>query len=305
MSHTSTRNKSQIIYFSHGGGPLPILGDPTHEAMVTFMKDLPTQLRRPEAIVVFSAHWEENTVTIQSGETPGMLYDYYGFPEEAYQITYPCRGNKPLAEKIADLLSQSSIDCRLDPQRPYDHGSYIPLMMMYPEADIPVIQISLHHGLNPVTHLQIGKALRPLLEDNLLFIGSGFSITTWVGLTSGADALKTLLTMTFKTASLIFAALIRRMKALGTGWQTGSSCPVQITATQGLSISCPCMYAQASAVPRGIKYSMIIFSGNGPWHSYGNRHAMLYSSSLSASPQTIPNQLHFPTGSNPHFAARP
>ncbi len=175
MSHTSTRNKSQIIYFSHGGGPLPILGDPTHETMVTFMKDLPTQLRRPEAIVVFSAHWEENTVTIQSGETPGMLYDYYGFPEEAYQITYPCRGNKPLAEKIADLLSQSSIDCRLDPQRPYDHGSYIPLMMMYPEADIPVIQISLHHGLNPVTHLQIGKALRPLLEDNLLFIGSGFS----------------------------------------------------------------------------------------------------------------------------------
>jgi len=165
----------QIIYFSHGGGPLPILNDPTHLKMIQFMQGLPAIIQKPDLIVVLSAHWEENTITIQSSSQPAMVYDYYGFPEAAYTIEYPCMGSKDLALIIAALLRIAGIDYRMDDQRPYDHGTYIPLKMMYPQADIPVIQISLHHNLDPRTHLNLGQALRPLLEDNVLIIGSGFS----------------------------------------------------------------------------------------------------------------------------------
>ena len=175
MSKEQIAQTGQVIYFSHGGGPLPILNDPSHEKMIHFMKNLSPNIRRPEAIIVFSAHWEENTVTIQSGREPELVYDYYGFPEEAYTIQYPSKGNPLLAEKIAQLFDRNGIEWRLDDQRSYDHGSYIPLKMMYPLADIPVIQISLHHSLSPQTHLALGKALRPLLEENILIIGSGFS----------------------------------------------------------------------------------------------------------------------------------
>lgn len=170
-----TRNRGAIVYFSHGGGPLPILGDPSHQKMVDFMKVLPRHLREPEAIVVFSAHWEENPIRVQKAERPSLVYDYYGFPKESYELKYPCKGHPVLAEKLETLLDQSGIKVLLDSERPYDHGSYIPLKMMYPDAHIPVLQVSLHHSLDPLVHLSMGKALRSLMEENILFIGSGFS----------------------------------------------------------------------------------------------------------------------------------
>ena len=175
MTQNSGNRRGQVIYFSHGGGPLPVLGDATHDKMIAFMKGLDETLHKPEAIVVFSAHWEENTIAVQSGPEPSMLYDYYGFPEEAYQLKYPCKGHPALAAKIHGLLLDAGLDAVQDDARPYDHGSYIPLMMIYPEADIPVIQVSLHHSLAPSVHVAMGEALKPLLEENILFIGSGFS----------------------------------------------------------------------------------------------------------------------------------
>ncbi|NCB42787.1 MAG: dioxygenase [Clostridia bacterium] len=175
MNNENKEHKGQVIYFSHGGGPLPILGDFSHNNMIAFMKKLPSKIERPDSIVVFSAHWEEEEVSIQSGGEPGIMYDYYGFPDAAYHIQYPCKGNRDLALKIAALFRTNGIVHRLDDKRPYDHGSYIPLNMMYPDADIPVVQISLHHSLDPLAHLNIGKALRPLLKENILIIGSGFS----------------------------------------------------------------------------------------------------------------------------------
>lgn len=175
MKKESFQQNSQIIYLSHGGGPLPLLGDPSHEKMIQFMKNLPHKIKKPDSIIVISAHWEENIVTIQSGNEPDIMYDYYGFPEAAYNIKYPCKGNPNLALKIADLFKKNGIEYTLDDSRPYDHGSYVPLKMMYPDADIPVLQISLNHNLDPSTHLNIGKALQPLLEENILIIGSGFS----------------------------------------------------------------------------------------------------------------------------------
>jgi len=170
-----TERKGTIVYFSHGGGPLPILGDPGHVKMVTFMKQLPAKIPTPDAIIVISAHWEESVPTVLGAAKPQMLYDYYGFPDEAYNITYPVAGNPSLASRIVNHLGEHQISCTIDNERGFDHGLYIPLMLMYPAAHIPSIQLSLIRGLDPERHINLGKALRELLNENILVIGSGFS----------------------------------------------------------------------------------------------------------------------------------
>jgi aromatic ring-opening dioxygenase catalytic subunit (LigB family) len=168
-------NHGQIIYFSHGGGPLPILGDASHEAMVVFMRQLPSRLRKPDAILVISAHWEENVATLLGAHTPPMYYDYYGFPDEAYEIDYPAPGNPELANRISSTLNKNNISVRIDRERGFDHGLFIPLKLMYPQADIPSLQLSLLRGLDPAAHIALGNALRELMSENILVIGSGFS----------------------------------------------------------------------------------------------------------------------------------
>jgi aromatic ring-opening dioxygenase catalytic subunit (LigB family) len=175
METNHTEDKAQIVYFSHGGGPMPILGDPGHKAMVDFMEKLPSQLKKPDAILVISAHWEESAATLMGAENPAMFYDYYGFPEAAYKINYPAPGNPGLARRIADLLTSHAIASRVDVQRGFDHGSFIPLKLIYPQADIPTLQLSLLSSLNPAAHIALGKALRELMKENILVIGSGFS----------------------------------------------------------------------------------------------------------------------------------
>jgi len=175
MQSQTDSSKAQIVYLSHGGGPLPILGDPGHAAMVAFMKKLPARLHKPDAILVISAHWEESVAALLSAPHPPLYFDYYGFPAEAYNISYPVPGSPDLANKIAALLEQASIPTRLDDQRGFDHGVFIPLKLMYPEADIPCTQLSLLRGLDPAAHLALGKALQPLLTENILVVGSGFS----------------------------------------------------------------------------------------------------------------------------------
>jgi aromatic ring-opening dioxygenase catalytic subunit (LigB family) len=175
LNQKNPQHQAQIVYFSHGGGPLPILGDASHKAMVNFMRQLPARLRKPDAILVISAHWEENTATLLGAHTPPMFYDYYGFSDEAYDITYPAPGSPELANRIAGLLLKNNISARLDLQRGFDHGLFIPLKLMYPQADIPTLQLSLLRGLNPAAHIALGKALRELMSENILVIGSGFS----------------------------------------------------------------------------------------------------------------------------------
>ena len=175
MAQNNSANQARIVYFSHGGGPLPILGDPGHQAMVDFMRQLPSQFGKPDAILVISAHWEERAATLISAGHPAMFYDYYGFPPEAYEITYPAPGSPALANRIAELLKKNNIPARLDPQRGFDHGLFIPLKLMYPPADIPSLQLSLLQGLNPTAHIALGRALRELIGENILVVGSGFS----------------------------------------------------------------------------------------------------------------------------------
>lgn len=182
-------NKAQIVYFSHGGGPLPILGDASHEAMVEFMTRLPSQLTKPDAILVISAHWEEKSATLMGAQNPAMFYDYYGFPRQAYEITYPAPGSPKYADRIAGLLKENDIPTRIDPERGFDHGLFIPLKLMYPQADIPSLQLSLLRGLDASAHIALGNALRGLLKENVLVIGSGFSFHnlrafSWEGIDS-------------------------------------------------------------------------------------------------------------------------
>ena len=172
---TDLHRAAQIVYLSHGGGPLPILGDPGHRAMVAFMKRLPAQLKKPDAVLFISAHWEEPTATFIGAKNPPLLFDYYGFPEQAYRVTYPAPGNPELTERIVTILKKNQIPTQMDNHRGFDHGVFIPMMLMYPEANIPVAQISLLRGLSPERHLALGRAMRELVSENILVVGSGFS----------------------------------------------------------------------------------------------------------------------------------
>src|SRR5512138_3328169 len=167
MEKGHRENTAQIVYFSHGGGPLPILGDASHQAMIEFMTWLPSQLRRPEAILVISAHWEERAATVLGAERPPMFYDYYGFPPEAYDIQYPAPGSPALAQRVVECLAEAGVPTGVDGERGFDHGLFIPLKMMYPHADIPAIQLSLLQGLNPAAHVVLGRALRRLDASRL------------------------------------------------------------------------------------------------------------------------------------------
>lgn len=169
------KNSPNILFLSHGGGPMPLLGDEGHQEMVSCLQDIATKIIKPSAIIVVSAHWEEAIPTITSGATPNLIYDYYGFPQESYNIKYPCIGEPQLANQIYSSLKSAGIDANLDENRGFDHGLFVPLKIMYPNADIPCVQLSLVDSLDPDHHLNIGSALQNLDYKNLLVIGSGFS----------------------------------------------------------------------------------------------------------------------------------
>jgi 4,5-DOPA dioxygenase extradiol len=163
------------LFISHGGGPLPLLGDPGHSDMVSCLQGIAASMPRPDAILVVSAHWEEQVPTLTALSQPPLIYDYYGFPPESYEIQYPCAGEPSLARDIYHTLGKAGIDARLDETRGLDHGVFVPLKIMYPDADIPCVQLSLVNSLDPAVHIKIGNALQNLASQNVLVIGSGFS----------------------------------------------------------------------------------------------------------------------------------
>jgi aromatic ring-opening dioxygenase catalytic subunit (LigB family) len=175
MNNEANNLRGSVVYLSHGGGPLPLMGDKGHQNMIDFIRNVTPTLIKPTAILVISAHWEEIKPTITSGMFPSLIYDYYGFAKEAYEIKYPVSGAPELANKIFNLLGSAGIDAQLDDQRGFDHGLFVPLKLMYPNANIPCVQLSLVNSLQPEAHIRIGKALADLRKDNVLVIGSGFS----------------------------------------------------------------------------------------------------------------------------------
>ena len=180
-------SEASIVYIPHGGGPLPLLGEPSHAGLVGFLGELAAGLERPDAILVVSAHWEEAQPTLTAAPAPPLIFDYYGFPPETYEYEYPAPGAPELAERAHALLRKAGIEARLDAARGFDHGLFVPLLLMYPEADIPCLQLSLDASLDARLHVDIGRALAPLRAEKLLVLGSGFSFHNMQALMSKRD----------------------------------------------------------------------------------------------------------------------
>jgi len=162
------------VFLNHGGGPLPLLGrQPT---VVQHIKDVRGKIpETPDAIVLISAHWESNPISITSNPKPGMLFDYYGFPPETYKYKYDAPGSPDLARRIQTLLRAEGLDSRLDEDRGFDHGAFIPMMILYPDADIPIVCVSLHSSLSTEMNMKLGRALAPLRNGKVLIVGSGYT----------------------------------------------------------------------------------------------------------------------------------
>jgi aromatic ring-opening dioxygenase catalytic subunit (LigB family) len=166
-------------FIPHGAGLWPVLpmhGMPVDERQslagyMSSIADAPP--RRPRALLVVSAHWESPTLTVNTGAAPRM--DYRGFPDVVRRLSFPAPGDPELAAEVRALLGHAGLRCDESRQQEYDHGTFIPLMVAYPEADVPVVQLSLRRGLDPAEHLAIGRALAPLREQGVYLIGSGNS----------------------------------------------------------------------------------------------------------------------------------
>jgi len=179
MSSSSTR--MPVVFLPHGGGPWPFiemgLGDRAElDGMAAYLRSLPTlPLAQPKALLVISAHWEEPVATVMDGEHPPLFFDYYGFPPEAYTLTWPAPGHPELAGRVRKLLEGAGFATAADAKRGFDHGTFVPLKLTYPAADVPTVQLSLKRGLDPAEHLAMGRALAPLRDEGVFIVGSGMS----------------------------------------------------------------------------------------------------------------------------------
>lgn len=167
------------IFIPHGAGPCFFMdwNPPTAwHRMRDFLLGVEGTLpERPKAILMVSAHWLTPGFSVTSGAQPELIYDYGGFPPHTYELRYPAAGAPALAQRIQSLLTEAHHDTRADEQRGFDHGMFIPLKLMFPAADIPVVQLSLRLDLDPLAHLQAGQALSSLRQEGVLIIGSGMS----------------------------------------------------------------------------------------------------------------------------------
>ena len=167
------------FFVPHGAGPCFFMdwNPPTAwDAMAAFLKGVAQTLpQQPRAILLVSGHWLEPQPSMTSGVQPGLIYDYNGFPAHTYELRYPAPGDPALAAHVAELLADAGIACRQDAERGFDHGMFIPLLLMFPEAEVPVVQLSLRSDLDAEAHLQLGRALAPLREEGVLIVGSGMS----------------------------------------------------------------------------------------------------------------------------------
>lgn len=166
------------LYVPHGGGPCFFMEDPQGiwTGMARFLRELPASLpERPRAILIVSGHWETRGLALTASPQPPLIFDYYGFPAHTYALRYDAPGDPALAARAQQLLQAAGFTAALDPQRGLDHGVFVPLKVVFPEADIPVVEVSLDAGLDAATHLAVGRALAPLREDGVLVMGAGMS----------------------------------------------------------------------------------------------------------------------------------
>ncbi|MEO6602357.1 MAG: class III extradiol ring-cleavage dioxygenase [Polyangiaceae bacterium] len=170
-----------VVFLPHGGGPWPFvdlgIGSKAEQAeLATYLRSVAAVPQTPpKAVLVISAHWEEAVPTVTTSLAPPMLYDYYGFPPESYEITWPAPGEPALAHRVRALLAGAGFDSAEDADRGFDHGTFVPLKLAYPNADVPTVQLSLKRGLDANEHLALGRALAPLRDQGVFIVGSGMT----------------------------------------------------------------------------------------------------------------------------------
>ena len=169
------------LFIPHGGGPCFFMDPPAGaphlwDKLADYLRGLAAEVgQTPKALLIISGHWETPRPTLNVAPRPGMLFDYYGFPEHTYRLSYPAPGAPDLAPRVQALLADAGFASDTDADRGYDHGVFVPMMLSYPGADIPILQLSLLENMDTAAHLAIGRALAPLRDEGVLIIGSGMS----------------------------------------------------------------------------------------------------------------------------------
>lgn len=174
----ATNSRLPTYFISHGGGPWPWVPEmrSRYAQLEAALADMPRQIgRKPAAVLMVSAHWEEAAFTVQAHPHPPMLYDYGGFPPHTYTVRYDAPGAPELARRAHGLVRGAGLPVGVNDQRGFDHGMFSPMVAIYPQADVPTVQLSLLRGLDPAAHLALGRALAPLRDEDVLIIGSGLS----------------------------------------------------------------------------------------------------------------------------------
>jgi aromatic ring-opening dioxygenase catalytic subunit (LigB family) len=181
MLKTERAGRMPVVFVPHGGGPWPFvetgLGARSElDTLADYLRSLRNLPRvAPRTLLVVSAHWEEPVPTVMTSAHPPMLYDYYGFPPEAYRITWAAPGSPAVAARVRVLLESAGFKTSEDPDRGFDHGTFVPMKLAYPEANVPTLQLSLRSGLDPQEHIAIGRALTPLRDEGVFIVGSGMT----------------------------------------------------------------------------------------------------------------------------------
>jgi aromatic ring-opening dioxygenase catalytic subunit (LigB family) len=170
------------IFLPHGGGPCfwidspPPFGRQAWEKLRVYLSGVVASLPAPpKAFLVTTAHWEEPTPTASVAPAPGMIFDYYNFPPHTYELSYKAPGAPDLGRRAAQLIRAAGLTCAEDAERGYDHGVFVPMLIVDPEAHIPVVMMSLQRDLDPALHIAIGEALAPLRDEGVVIVGSGMS----------------------------------------------------------------------------------------------------------------------------------
>ncbi|KAF2740802.1 extradiol ring-cleavage dioxygenase [Polyplosphaeria fusca] len=170
-----------VIALSHGGGPMPILGDPRSANITASLKTkVPKILKlgtdeEPKAIVLVTAHWSTKVPTVSSAAKHELYYDYYGFPPEAYDLKYDAPGSPEVADMIEKALKDEGLESKKDSRRGWDHGVFVPMILIHPSASVPIIQLSVLASESPAAHYRLGRALSTLRSHNIAIVGSGFA----------------------------------------------------------------------------------------------------------------------------------
>ncbi|XP_030034291.2 4,5-DOPA dioxygenase extradiol [Manduca sexta] len=178
---TSVRTMAVVapaLFVNHGGGPMPLLGDEEHADLTKFLRDevkKHVNFNKVKAIILVTAHWESDIVAISSGKHHDLYFDYYGFPPESYKYKYNAPGDPALAERIHTSLKDAGIKSRMDPERGWDHGVFVPMLLINPSADIPIIQISVLKNQDAEQHYKVGQVLHQFRKEGIAILGSGMS----------------------------------------------------------------------------------------------------------------------------------